>query len=66
MKRITIKHLLAAIIFGQLLIFAGLLYVGGQIAELDYTVDRSIWGVGGDIDKTLGWISDKLGSIASK
>ena len=58
-NNITIKHFLAAIVFGQLLIFAGLIFVGVQISDLDSTVYKAVWEMGVDIVKILEWISNK-------
>jgi len=42
---ITIKHLLVAIALGQVLVFAGLMYVGYNISGLDLHVDVDTSGI---------------------
>jgi len=61
MKRLT---------FGQLLIFAGLVYVGNTISDLSWSLSKIQWELS-DIDRKLSGIEselsdidDKIGSIA--
>jgi len=79
MKGISIKHLLAAIVLTQFLIFFGLVYIGSGIYKLDYTfwdirrelrdVEKNLSGIENDlsgIKRELSDIDDELGSIRRK